>query len=109
MPHLIIKTGLKTIRIIIPIWESLESLNPVSSYCTDDFLGIFEDNNGQLEVGIGRLPVSTTEEADILVDKITHYITNQSAMGDWRNRMAFVADDEDGNLHLEQTDEITRL
>jgi len=93
----------------IPIWESLESLNPVSSYCTDDYFGIFEDNNYQFELGIGRLPVSTIIEADILVDKITHYITNQSTMGDWRNRMAFVADDEDGGLHLEQTDELTEL
>lgn len=87
----------------IPLWQSMESLLATSSVGSDDYFGLFE-HPGNPEVGLGRLPVNTVEEADILVDKITHYITNQSTMGDWRNKMAFVADDEDGNLHLEQTE-----
>jgi len=90
----------------IPTWQSPESLNRITSYCTDDYFGIFDDVNQNLDIGIGRLPVNNLEEADILVEKITQYCTSQNTMGDWRNRMCFIADDEDGNLHLDQIEEL---
>ncbi len=39
-----------------------------------------------------------------MVDKIINYETNPATFGDWRNRIAFIADDEDGNLHIRDTD-----
>jgi hypothetical protein len=90
----------------IPTWQSPESLNRIASYCTDDYLGIFDDVNQNLDIGIGRLPLNNIEEANILVEKITQYCTSQNTMGDWRNRMCFIADDEDGNLHLNQIEDL---
>jgi hypothetical protein len=40
------------------------------------------------------------------VDKIIHYDTNPGNYRDWRNRVAFVGDDQDSNLHTEDADEI---
>jgi hypothetical protein len=92
----------------IPTWEDDESLTIVYSIATDDFFG-FLDGPGDniLDVGIGRMPVQTIEQAVLGVDKIIHYATNSPiVMKDWRNTVCFVADDEDSNLHLEQAEEM---
>jgi hypothetical protein len=92
----------------VPTWEEEESLIIVYSIASDDYFG-FLDGPGDnlLDIGIGRLPVQTVEQATIGVDKIIHYATNQEVvMKDWRNMLAFVADDEDGNLHLRQAEEM---
>jgi len=52
--------------------------------------------------------VQTLEEANNLVDKVIHYETASSTLGDWRLRVGFTADDEDSNLHINQADEIAR-
>ncbi len=92
----------------IPTWEDDESLTIVYSIATDDYYG-FMDGPGDnlLDIGIGRLPVSTVEQATVAIDKIIHYATNSSVvMKDWRNMICFVADDEDANLHLNQAEEM---
>lgn len=92
----------------IPTWEDDESLTIVYSIATDDFFG-FLDGPGDnlLDIGIGRLPVQTTDQAQLAVDKIIHYATNSSVvMKDWRNSICFVADDEDANLHFKQAEEM---
>ncbi|NTV82937.1 MAG: type IX secretion system sortase PorU, partial [Bacteroidales bacterium] len=85
-----------------------ESLIIVYSIASDDYYG-FLDGPGDnlLDIGIGRFPVQTVEQATIAVDKIIHYATNSEiVMKDWRNVLCFVADDEDGNLHLRQAEEM---
>jgi len=92
----------------VPTWEDNESLIIVYSIASDDYYG-FLDGPGDnlLDIGIGRLPVQTTEQATIAVDKIIHYATHASVvMKDWRNFLCFVADDEDGNQHLDQAEEM---
>lgn len=92
----------------VPTWEDEESLTIVYSIATDDFFG-FLDGPGDnlLDIGIGRLPVKTPEEAAKAVDKIIHYSTNSAAvMKEWRNTICFVADDEDGNMHLNQAEQM---
>ncbi len=92
----------------IPTWEDDESLTIVYSIATDDYYG-FLDGPGDnlLDIGIGRLPVQTPEQAQIAVDKIIHYATNSDiVMRDWRNYICFVADDEDANLHLNQAEQM---
>lgn len=95
----------------VPVWESLESLNRIMSYSTDDYFSEFDDvdKTSLLKIGIGRLPVKTVSEASAVVEKIIHYSSSEYAMGNWRNDIMTIADDEDGNLHLEQADEITKL
>ena len=49
--------------------------------------------NHTLDVGVGRLPVKTVEEAKNVVDKIIYYDTHKKSYGRWRKDIAFVGDD----------------
>jgi hypothetical protein len=94
---------------LIPTWEDDESLTIDFSIATDDYLG-FLDGQGDnlLDIGIGRFPVLTAEQAKVAVDKVIHYATNTSeVMKDWRNFICFVADDEDDNMHLDQAEDMS--
>ena len=99
----------------VPTFESAESLDPVETFVTDDFFGILDNNEGldaagEMDIGVGRFPVDNADEANQAIDKVLHYMSNtDSVKNDWRNELCFVADDEDGNLHMEQTEGLTSL
>lgn len=84
----------------VPSFESLSSLCISKCYVTDDYFGCFDINEGNIDqsladIGIGRFPVSTLEQATQMVDKIEHYIAlNESTMQPWRNVVTFITDDE---------------
>ncbi len=84
-------------------YQSENSLTPTQSFVTDDFFGLLDDDeggsNGLVDIGIGRLPVTTTEEAETMIDKIKNYISSET-FGPWRNNICFIGDDEDNNLHM---------
>lgn len=88
-------------------YQSPNSLLPTSSFVTDDFYALLDDGEGEYEgkidLGIGRIPASTVTEAKIAVDKIKHYASTET-LGDWRNVICFIADDEDSNTHMRQAD-----
>ncbi len=96
----------------VPTYESRNSLAPLETYSSDDYFGFLEINEGQwsespsqnhtLDIGVGRLPVKTPDEAKAVVDKIISYDTNKKNYGRWRKDIVFVADD--GNT----TDGFTR-
>lgn len=96
----------------IPVWETANSTSPIYAYPSDDFYALLSDNEGAnisfgaLDIAVGRIPVNTLEEAHRVVDKILHYDSQPVALKDWRNRVAFVADDEDNNLHIRDADGI---
>ena len=59
-----------------------------------------------VDIGIGRFVVSSTSQARNAVDKVIHYATNSDeVMGDWRNVVCLIADDEDHGLHFERSKE----
>jgi hypothetical protein len=98
----------------IPTYQSVNSTHPIYSYVTDDFFGLLDYNEGllggtdALDIGVGRFPVRTLEEANILVDKVENY-HSKDALGSWRNDIVFVADDgdsNDGNTHMWQADSL---
>ena len=99
----------------VPTFQSVESLHPVNSYATDDFFGCLDEGEGGLfddvvSIGVGRLVVKTPEEAKNAVDKIIHYATETTKVhGDWRNVIAFVADDGDGNDHMRQANQMATM
>ena len=96
----------------IPAWETANSTSPIYSYPSDDFYALLSDNEGgnisfgALDIAVGRLVVNTLQEAQVVVDKIIHYDTQPIMFRDWRNRIAFVGDDEDNNLHTRDADGI---
>ncbi len=100
----------------VPTYQSRQSLHNVYSYASDDYFGFMEAEEGDwpeqgneinghsLEIGIGRLPVGSAEEARTVVDKLIHYATAPAAQGPWRQEVLFVADDGDANRHQHQSD-----
>lgn len=106
-------------KLQIPTYESRESLNPVNSYASDDFFGFFEDNEGDwlennvgnhtMDIGVGRLPVKSVEEAKNVVDKLIYYTRTQRTAGSWRRKISFVADDGDFNIHQRDADDISEV
>lgn len=100
---------------IIPTYQVRNSLHPVSSYATDDYFGYLDDGEGlltgdRLDIGLGRLPIWTTEQANAAVDKIINYGSDsQKVMGDWRNLLTFIGDDEDNNSHTQQANQLANL
>jgi hypothetical protein len=98
---------------LVPAWESPVSLDPLSTYTSDDFFGFLDNGddisgNGTylLDIGIGRIPAKNETEAKAIIDKIMAY-NGPGGFGPWRNEMTFVADDEDNNLHLQDAEIIT--
>ncbi|HLN53262.1 MAG TPA: type IX secretion system sortase PorU [Lentimicrobium sp.] len=98
----------------IPTYQSYNSVKPTASYLSDDFYGLLDDNEGGgesitglLDIGIGRIPVRTIEQAEEVVDKIEAYLMNDSLIhGDWRNNLLIIADDEDNNTHFTQAEKL---
>ncbi len=98
----------------VPCWESVNSLNTISSIASDDYFGYLDDGEGtsssdRVDIGIGRFPVDTPEEAKDAVDKCISYASNSpQTLGPWRNRLTFVADDGDYNRHLNDAQTLTK-
>lgn len=94
----------------VPTFQSQESGDADDSYSSDDFFGLLDDNEtmaqGNLDIGIGRIPCFTAEEAHNAVEKIKHYVSSES-FGPWKNVATFVADDvEDVMNHLDDCEVI---
>lgn len=92
----------------IPTWQSYESMNPVGSYVKDDYYGLLDGGGDTfIDVSIGRFVVSSVSQAKTTVDKTLHYASNgPEVLGDWRNVICLVADDEDSNLHFGDAEEL---
>ncbi len=99
---------------LVPAWQNNFSLDPLSTYTSDDFYGFLDDaediNSGTvtnlLDIGIGRIPARNAEEAKNFTDKLKAYYSPEG-LGPWRNNLTFLADDEDGNLHFQDAELIS--
>jgi len=113
---------------MILTYESGNSLSPTGSYCTDDFFGLLDNTEGagaygSLDIGIGRFPITSVDQANSILSKIFRYklpeenrqvsggssscsngSSGVAAMADWRNINCFIGDDEEGNIHTAQAD-----
>ena len=115
----------------VPVYESRQSLHRLYSHSSDDYYGFFEVDEGfwdegilelyngtrfpfdytdhTLEIGIGRLPVKTKEEATDVVNKIIRYATSVNALGKWRTEAVYMADDGDGTIHMRQSETVNKI
>ena len=104
-------------RTQVPVYQSRSSLDPITTYASDDYFGFLEESEGSwkesppedhsMDIGVGRLPARSLREATIMVDKITYYLREASTLGDWRQKIYFVADDGDNNLHHNDIEKIS--
>ena len=96
----IIKILIQSSSNFIPTYQSQNSLVETQSFVTDDYFVILDENesvyNGAVDLGIGRIPASTDFQAELVVNKIRDYYSPE-ALGNWRNVVCFIGDDEDGN------------
>src|SRR5690606_1196999 len=98
---------------LVPIYTSRNSLNPLTTFSSDDYFALLEFGQGEweesregdehMQIGVGRLPVINAHEARIVVDKIIDYESKPKA-GDWKKTVAFFADDGDNNIHLRDSE-----
>ncbi|HXP50167.1 MAG TPA: C25 family cysteine peptidase, partial [Bacteroidia bacterium] len=113
-------------------YESDNSFDPTNSYVTDDFYAVLDSNMGNLDlgnysldIGVGRLTVDNLTESQTVLNKIISYETNsgepaavstsccnpqtQYNMGNWRNTVCFIAHDGDGDIHVEEADQLSTM
>lgn len=96
----------------LPAWmpsAAIQSLSDNTGYCTDDFIAMLADGSGadmsrdKLAVAVGRIPVTSLDDANSAVDKILQYAAGSRKTA-WKQRFLFVADDGDAGEHLNQTE-----
>ena len=92
-------------------YESENSFSEVDCYVSDSWMGIISEGSGsrpvveQQDVAVGRFPVTTDEEAKVMVDKTINYMQNANA-GAWQNTLMFMGDDGNDNLHMTDENEV---
>jgi hypothetical protein len=94
---------------LVPIYTSRESLNPLTTFSSDDYYGLIEWGQGiweesregdeLMQIGVGRLPAINFTEANEMVEKIIRYETNPIRTPK-SSRVTFLADDADNNIHV---------
>lgn len=106
----------------LPCYETDNSLAETTSCVCDDYFGFIEDGEGgtlnggrytidneTLDIGVGRLPVSSIAEAKDAIDKIIAY-SNNRYQGDWKSRLCFLSDDDKPgdsfNAHVRHNDQL---
>ncbi|MBK8955329.1 MAG: type IX secretion system sortase PorU [Saprospiraceae bacterium] len=94
-------------------YETDESLDPITSFPSDDFFGLLDPGEGKnltgkLDINIGRLVARDSSEAKNLVNKIIRYDKDPKTMGEWKLNTLYTADDEDSNIHFHQAETIAQ-
>ena len=98
---------------IVPIYQALNSFTEDEvSFASDDFYGMMDNDEGRMDFGtftsnsglytnfdlggidiaVGRMIVSTTQQAEEMVNKVIEYHDIKS-YGSWRNNYVCIADD----------------
>lgn len=120
---------------LLPTYRSFDSesnnsaISYTSSFTSDDFFGMLDDLESMnasdlIDVGIGRFPVNTLEEATQIVNKIEHYMNYGSSLfsdvscntdganstfGDWRGRSLLIADDQNTGQFVYDCEALSNL
>lgn len=103
-------------------YQVQNSENHISALVTDDYFGLLDNNEAisgsdLMDIGVGRILVSSTQIAKEQVDKIEHYMKNGSALystantncssdngsstfGDWRTKYVQIADDQENGYFV---------
>ena len=97
----------------LPTYESVNSNSILSSFSADDFFAALNTNDDvnnynalqKLQLSVGRIPARTAQEADTVINKLITYQTKNIG-GTWENKITWVADDGDYNLHLQDAESI---
>lgn len=99
---------------IVPVFHGLNpnanmenntsNFSVLTTFMSDDFFGLMDDPEGQMipngsegiDIAVGRMVVSTVQEADDVVNKVIHY-HDEKSYGRWRNNYVILTDDADSS------------
>ncbi|MDP4596893.1 MAG: type IX secretion system sortase PorU [Crocinitomicaceae bacterium] len=106
----------------IVTYQMLSSENAIDAMVVDDFFGLLDDAESMsaadmMDIGVGRIIVSSSLQAKQMVDKIEHYMKNGSnfypvtssccmgtqtdkTFGDWRNQYLLMTDNREGGYFI---------
>lgn len=100
---------------IVPVFHGLNTnanmtnnssnYSVLNTFMSDDFFGLMDDAEGQMlstsgpnydgiDIAVGRMVVSTVQEAEDVVNKVIHY-HDEKSYGRWRNSYVVLSDDAD--------------
>lgn len=87
-------------RNFVPCYQKKKGSEGEMNAGTDDYFGLMDDNEGEssggrVDIGIGRLPVSSVEEAEAVLRKIKLYDDLAAAHGDWKGNLLLFSDDQE--------------
>ena len=78
---------IRTISLLVT-WQTNNYIDPSSSFISDDFFGLLDQGEGEslgdIDIGIGRIPVNNASEGAAMVDKIITY--KEAEKGNWGNQ-----------------------
>lgn len=84
----------------VPTYENAQAAyQEVVSVCSDDYYALMDENEGQncagyVDLGIGRIPITTPADGDAVIEKIKHYSNPDLNHGLWKNNHLFMADND---------------
>ncbi len=109
---------------MLPTYQFLESEDFLSAMVSDDYFGMLDNsesisNADLLDIGVGRMLISTIEQSKVQVDKIEQYlktgiqsdsidccgVLTKSGFGDWRSRVVQIVDDEEDGYFINKDSE----
>lgn len=92
-------------------YQTKNSTRETEAFGTDDYFGFLQDKAGvntngifdaktaTMDIGVGRLPVYTLDQANQVVDKLCLYMEDRN-LGKWKSQILFLADDGDHGSHV---------
>lgn len=118
--HKGILTGSRMENLVMS-YQSQEAIHRIRTFTSDDWFVLLDDDEGEwpftsassnerIDMGVGRIPVQTPQEANVVLDKIKSY-EEPDNRGDWRSLFTFLADDDeagssnDRDLHILNADQ----
>ena len=99
------KNRIKGNNNFLPTYQFEESEDFLSAMVSDDYFGMMDDNESLkgsdlLDIGVGRMLISNVKQAEEMISKIRRYISINENQTDWRSKIVFVADDEEGGYFI---------
>jgi len=101
------KTSDGSVSNFILTYQTENSTTNTLSITSDDFFVCLDEGEGEvlssekMDMGIGRMTVTTEEEAKSMVEKLRSYYSSDS-YGNWKNKATIIADDAENNETVHQ-------
>lgn len=95
-------------------YESDNSLSQTDSYVLEEYYTLLADGKGVSplketpDCGIGRITVTTAEQAKTVVNKLISYLNNEHT-GSWKNTVCMMADDGNANVHMQDAEAVSAV